>query len=1470
MADLTSSIAYKAMSGRPNVDALAACWLQDQSIAFAATLLGKIDAIFEPRPFACASLIAESIDAIHAGLLSDSTLALVSTIDRNYYDKDRLANWDLLQLLSVADPLELAVTAAQAELAKRDGIGANGLNRVLISHAVYLLRRPHLSCLKFLKWLNRAAPHAAPGVKRVLAGLLQTNSTMGAQVEEALAKSRDAFMQTRDRLDGIDAFHGLVLEAAGEQRDQVSIWWARICMAYRSSLFCWPLLTERSSSKEDGGARGLSLPISLFMIEDGKSRWRPEPNPRGQRIWFKYKLSRSEERVRAEPRFREARDGLPSHIDGFRFGLTQEWWRAFAIGMDVAKKLWASQNGRFRFTASEAADRKLQASLNVDLRAACDIVESVFSSVPEDDWSKLGQEKHFFIVADRSAEAYWVQCVLALLLPSGDLPMGLCTGTIDYHDGEFEVGNVKGVVEKLEYANRAGFPRVVVPGDGRDFHGENPLEADELDVGEGVSGDPPSSEVDAGRESADDATEADRVKAELKAFLDRLEAREIHPELKGLQDRLEAHQARKTLEVNFARTARAAADAMQPSGWRRTDFLRTPEFKRTFGRTQKRLFIRDALGRRLLARRLKREEIADYRRNSWRDDETQEMEMLDRLLLSRTGRMVKHVEPSAVRRIAPSLSVEKALGKWAAWKDNQVRAGESGGKGPGLGVVTLRTAEGDTETRLWAALAEMLDADDGWWEKFQWADLPEAADLLAQLLCNHHADPRISPGSAPDLLIVFDDASLATRRTNSIFPEDFHHQFIDLLNPRHQTNHKFDHLDKALKQHDRGIRDLKTRILVVLKEEMTAASAPRADVAEAELPSQERALLEQLGIFRFGCSRHAGYAMANFQIEGSARLTWKGFTQITDVLIARRLLSVSGNVLTITPKGRRALADMDLSRDPWRCGLAHRHAALALCPILHPQGARISTNRDRQLEPESVLEATWHLKQAFDLVPWRFRSRWRTVDGLPPVPDSQALLTFVRTSPDWDTVLRLRVNSVTRQESVDLCRELLSAQREARGREPPSSVVGLAIETMGRVFKNENQSKDSIEPQALEIIEMVDRAMDGLKNEGLTKSARQRRLRHLLSRQIFALRMLGLPLTDPRMADARSYIDTAVSAILKSDFLQQIGDGREGLDDFPISLDCWRTLWADGNRTATPNKTLSVAERSRYAYAAVRANLARSKADHPPSEPWDEAWIAYFILTRPEVIGPRQIVAPLNTWWDVYGKNKGDAKAFGRRVLDLQPHAQRSGRGKGPWQERWLADLGEGCSNLWRFVTNPEPELRLVGPPVAPALRLIAVLAMEETLPAWRFMQESGPEWHDRWPEFALKQHRLSRSGSAAEATEFVADEWSALGRAVVSHRAGWVAMLAHLAACNEEIQLLRVKNWLRSLEGIGVDQLQDSDPENLQKALSMPLVGGFSKAQQDARMNARFLLGLQKNRRFSLYGHYRKLFQHLLHKSSF
>jgi len=1199
-------------------------------------------------------------------------------------------------------------------------------------------------------------------IQGILKNLKDPASGLGQQAEAALDKSRDKTAPLHDRLEQIDRLYDLIRTATNRNSGTPTlVWWMQICIAYRSSLFCWPLLTEL------GSGHGLSLPFHLFLDKGSTS-------PPGQEeTSFTYLLSRTEkDSGKTTPEFIDCNDGRPAHIKGTHFGFTKEWRNSFAVGTMVAKRLWQEQNGQ-QDDDRPAGDGK---RLHVDLRTACDIVHAVYSTVPNKRWSNC--ETPPFVVGDRSAEAYWAQCVLGLLLPAREVPLGVCTGTIEDTQDECELGTVAGIDAKLQYAIRAGISRVVIPGDRRTHHTEN------------------------------DNTLA-------------------------------------AIEVNFARIASEAADAMQASGWHRATCLRTPGFRRTFNKTQRRLYLskvkKDSLS----------ESQAEWldRNGTWHPREDHPLQRLDQRLLpaSESTDSICYIEHQQLAGMVEHASIEEALGKWMAWKDHQLR---SQGHARGLAVQTLRTSEGDNDTRLWAYLAEMLDATGHWWEQFHHADLKTSAELLAQLLCSREEDPKISLGAAPDLLVIFDDAGLTQKRRDTLFPNDFQHQFFDLLNPDRPEKY----LDQSLKRlgHKKFVHPI--RIIVLFHTQKSTCTW------------KDYAILERLAVFPLDFSKQAGFAMANCNQAQKPGVDWKEFEHSLRRLIDDGLV-VGRHNLQLTPKAREWLKQREPQHDnaPFvgdsqALAKVHFHAALALCPILHPEGLAVSTGRDRQLEPENVLKADWHLQRAWSLIPTRFRSeclaRWKK-DGLPALGNARALLASLHTRQSWDTVYRLRVNLSTSWEAIELSDELLPQG------EPSSLAVGWAIEAMGFAFrggahKTQQNQQEGLKDDVLaaKINTLVENAINHLKKQALDDTEKKRRLLHLYSRQLFALRTLGLSMKDPRLWEAKEYLYAAVGEILRPAFLKKIGENREGLDDvLPISKECWRTLWNDGDGDKTPNKTLDLLDQSSYAYAAARAGLGKTR-DGQPSPPWDEPWIAYFALTRPELIAKAQIVEPLRIWWELYGQTRKDSLNFGNRVLGIKPHVRWKWEGvkKGTWNDQWLETIVQACRNLWDFITYPNTDYRLIGISVTPALRLLQMLAMQETLPAFSFLNafRSYP-WsliikHDQKDEDGQYSEKENWPFPASKAVnQEVEEEWMELARAVVGHRAGWVSMLASLNLEEENRSLPIVINWLTAYAKLKKPPLTHADPEHLlSRMLDIPSVEEYISALACARDAVEYILKLK------------------------
>lgn len=1387
---------------------LSSYWLHDQALAFAATLLSG-------NPHSIATTMAETcIDLIRDKLfedvlaLSDTTLSLIASLSDAYTDPEYLHSEGLESLVERSDVVARAREIARKELQLREATTAKrvGLSRVLVSHAVYILKQRHLSASKFFKWLQRAGSVATPGVDAVVRSIKKDPGALDQELSKLLDDSRDTQKQTRDRIDQIDEFYGAVLVAANGDAEKIRSWWTRICLGYRNSLFCWPLLAYQSPGGKE--TRGISLPIPLFLFEDGKSTHeKTKRNPFGQKIWFKYVTSREAGRSEGERRYQLPTDSVPAHMEDSRLGWDRDWQNALQIGMDVAKKLWDSQNGRLKYADQQQAQRKLTASLNVDLCPASQIIDHIYGRLPPEYLKVLPEEQGYFKLEGNSAEAYWVQAVLGLLLPAREIPLGVVTGRIVYAEGSFELNAVMGIKEKLEYANRAGFPRVVVPGSPEDYSKSEAEEERTTTLGGQTDED--------GSTSAQEAPPEDTSRPEVEAASDSLSPKE---QVRLFIEQLKADETSKSIEINFCKNARTAADAMQPSGWRRTSFLRLPQLQVSYGYNQRRLFCQELIHKREPLRREDRDWYL-VGGNRWKDYDTRQAKKLDDILSSETGRAIKFVKRSSLTGIYRN--AEAAIGKWLAWKDNQIRTGDASGfRGPGLGILCFRTAEHDHEFRVWAAIADLLDVDPDWWERFQWSSRDQAANMLAELLANQRADISISASSAPDVVVIFDDGAFTQRRTNRIFPSDFNHQFLDLLNPRKEAHGAWDPLDSALRSQGDGSLG-PTKIIVIYGDDDSIT-----DDLETEIDEGDRQLLEKLSIFRFGCSKQAAYSMLNFRTPMTQRLSWIQAQSQLDRLINTKLLRRNRNVVFVPSPVARALAGNLYEND----AEAHLHAARALCPILQPTGHFIASNRDRQLEPEPVLEAAWHLQKAYSLMPYRFRPR------NDPAGAAQGMLTFLRSSPDWDTVKRLRGNPVTRRDAVELAYELIATERTLSGNPPHSSRVGLLVETIGRLYANQQPSAGERESQVQLVTDAVERTFGELSRASPPDYRRQ--LQFLFSRQIYCLRMLGIPLSDPRLSVARTYTEDAITEALDSKFLTSIGQDFEGLDDFPLSREYWRCMWNDEGPTSE-EEGLTVKQRSTYAYAAARTNLGRFLNEEELRAPWDEPWIHYFKLAKVGDIEPRQLVSPLETWNAVYCKTEAAAKQFGERLLNMSPHVRQR---KGEPALAWIEDINTAVRHLWDFVNNQDRKWQLYGYPADLALNFIRVVAMPEVMPAFCFVERCGGEFYDRWSQEALKG---------------TSDSWKSLAREVVTSDAGWISMLASLygeqLSATESVS--RVRSWLFANRATGQDQLHSSDPESLIRAKKLEIVQSYERKRTKCIWNGFQILAEKNEKDWAIYG---------------
>ncbi len=1294
------------------MDSLEDIWLRDQALALSATLLADLPNAVDrwriDEVSRATQVIADLLSKTSLTVLSDSTISLLASVPTGYANAEELQDFD------AATPLTPFLAQVRQEVEARKSLlnqQAKSAERrdwpeILISHAVHVLSQDHLSVEDFLKWVQRVVMRQKSVIGYILDKLEADGQ--GNQASEdtnaLLAAARGNSRQTRDRVEAIDRLHRRISELAGSGYSLE--WWTRTCLAFRNSLYCWPLMVSVSEMSE---LNGISLPVGLFLSPDDNSK-----------VYFKKIVSRGS---REPPtHFVAATRDLPAHLTGSKLYWNREWGDSFVRGLRIAKALWKSQNGRFNFVNSAAAEHKMKESLIVDLGPACAIVDFVFGPL----------QAARFELAGRSAEAYWTQAVLGLLLPGSQLPTGVVTGKVVDADGAFELRHVEGIRKKLEYADRAGFSRIVLP----------PGEEDEVEA---------------------------------------------------FQNRLKSMGNAQRIEMNVCQNARSAADAMQPSGWRRSYFLRLPEVQQSFSTNLRRLFMRQQLER---GEAIKPAELRTYRRNPWEAAETKHLENLDRFLCSRT-KAIKFWDCSKHRT-----DIESDIGKWLAWKDEQVREGQAtGARGPGLGVLCIRTAARDNEMRVWAAIADALCASPDWWEKFQWSSRDQAAELLAQLLGNQRADPTISASPAPDILVIFDGGDFTRTRRSAVFPDDFRGRWRELLNPtkgtRNTARKADDPLSEALLRMGGG-RLGPTRIIVIQGSQSTSPWPFPEDLSD-----DDRAALRRLSIFRYGFSRQAAYSIINFRRPTADNREWPEIMEQLGRLVQKGLLKRTRGQYHIPAAYRQALNGAHVD-DP----AMHYQAAKVLVPILEPTGHFLSSNRDREFEPEPVLEATWHLSKARDLL------SKRDISLRPRCSDAASRLNFLRPFPDWDTVFELRAHPQTQNAAVELGRELLSREQESAKRLPHSSRIAAHLATIARL------SGSNLDEMRLQSLQTEVEYYITMAHKSITTtftSARWGQYRKLYSDYLYCLKALGI--RGKFVKRAENYLQAAMAEISSDAFLTRVDRSTDYIHKFPISQDFWRVFWLDQN--------LAPRSRLAYAFCATRANLGAWVDGKQTRMPWDLPWLEYFALTEPLKYGRDEVVTQLRTWHRVYGSDENLAAGFGREIRDYRPYTRPVGG------ESWGERISRAIDNLWMLIEHRNPRLRLPESDQAIAVTFTRVVVLQETMPSFDFLNHRGPDWLRSWARLSLDDE--------------YSEPWRLLGRGVIGSIAGWIYLLSAAFSRGDRMEDI-VGAWLSARARLSMRGVRGDDPERLLSKIDLDKVSEFHACLAAANANGHRLLGAQRN----------------------
>lgn len=478
-------------------------WLTDQQISFSSTLrLAKSGLDF--------NAFEAQLDALEPSLYGDSTLHLLSQLvkDENDWIRDKAKKSK--KILS--------------DLSRAYGINHQALN----SRAAIVLRDSKLNFTDFLQWATRISAYQenievsdtwlatdylwnTRVWDSIRAAVESSSSSNTAWLLDEINANLSWFSSPKTRSDrriiALCAFYS-ALENLFEEKGVPPVL-HRLSMTLLNMQLCWPIQVI-TLPYDNETTIGLLLPFFPWITEDGRS------TTTFQSIYLKAKdvggyLPPDEK----NPYHRFAQGCLE---------WDPRWHASIHSGFQIAKSLWRSQNGRLH---PEPRDRKLCSSLAIDFSPAMAIV-SPHSSIRD------GQA---FVLKDSSAQAYWVQVALGLMLPAGRIPLGLVTGTVlNQRKGEYLLGDVEGLEQKLILASASGFlQKMILPA-------------------------------------------TPYTLKTVRTFREGIVSNEVRSDL---------------LENNLCKTVRDTADVLHTAGWRRATFIGAAETRRAFSRLTQSLFELD-------------------------------------------------------------------------------------------------------------------------------------------------------------------------------------------------------------------------------------------------------------------------------------------------------------------------------------------------------------------------------------------------------------------------------------------------------------------------------------------------------------------------------------------------------------------------------------------------------------------------------------------------------------------------------------------------------------------------------------------------------------------------------------------------------------------------------------------------------------------------------------------------------------
>lgn len=890
--------------------------------------------------------------------------------------RDLLAGWDLQgsgdgvlhQCSSLddenSDALRAGLRIDAEELLNRLKSFGGVNHQLLAAKGLSLLLDSHLSFERFLHWAERVSPvleekacSRAPVWNKALWQDVLARATAQADALEHLQRHVSGFCSSELREDvRIEAVCNWFDALAGLFPEGVPLVLRRLALGMVNAQFCWPLQVAHAVS----GQVGIVLPLYAWM-----QPWRSNADHTTGRVWT----------YCAGNRYIPPSDQRGHGFDQCSLVWDDSWNRSMQVGLDVGKDLWASQTGRL--DDPQERQRWRNASLCVEFTDAADIVQAYFPDAANP-----------LELSDRSAEAYWTQVVLGLLLPARRVPLGVATGTVEARrTGEYVLGPVdeRGLVVKLKYASQSGFmQKMVLP------------------------------------------RAPETARAVEEAILDT-----------ALRDDL--------LEANLCSSVRDAADALQVSGWRRAIFLGAPEVRDGFTQLTRDLFELQQAGLDVDGGKPPSPERGAGLVATWKRA-NKAISLVAKLDLCSDQSAVKFVPAS----FAPQRQLGQWLASMD--HRIRGRVGAASGPGLGILCVRTRSGESsmrfwtnvfellqgsdelmsdfqfgtlDQSSQALARLLNNFPAHRGY------SRIP-APDLLVIV---DDAGLTQAWGNGNELRTDERGSLLHLLNTVELLRMGRNPTLANLLEQRDDRRAQFLRRTRVIVIYPPGPLPLPDySALPAESDGAEAAHEAQTEYNESAHWNEERPLVDALRVFQSGFSVHAARSvlLAAHRICKRDEPSWIDVTTMLQRLRKKHLLRYGRGEYYFALRQRQLPIDPAILHD----ADLHEAAGLAFAPII-ARGKSDGTSRRLAMSTNGLREAAWHFQKVYAYA--------KTRDQYHRARQHLALLGFVLPVRDWDTVRTLTYDKVRYGRSAFLLgRELIEAERERQSTPHPIRLAQLA------------------------------------------------------------------------------------------------------------------------------------------------------------------------------------------------------------------------------------------------------------------------------------------------------------------------------------------------------------------------------------------------------------------------------------------